>query len=178
MMENSCTKTFYEVFPDYETFESAYGTSPLADAVSDENLEVLYYLLYAKYGNNHITNLDENQFKFKVFSTIWKYGPAWEKKLNVQANLRDISEDNLLVGAKAIYNHAYNPGTDPSTASLTELTYINDQNTTNYKKSKMDAYTQLLGILATDVTEEFLIQFKPLFKKFISPFTVLYESEE
>ena len=33
-----------------------------------------------------------------------------------------------------------NPGTEPSTGSLEELTSINAQNTTGYKKSKLDAY--------------------------------------
>ena len=92
--------------------------------------------------------------------------------------MRELTSDQLLEGAKAIYNHAYNPSTTPSTASLTELTYINDQNTTNYKKSKMDAYTQLWNLLATDVTEYFLDRFSVLFKKFISPKTYLYVEED
>ena len=33
-----------------------------------------------------------------------------------------------------------NPGTEPSTGSLEELTSISAQNTTGYKKSKLDAY--------------------------------------
>ena len=182
---DSLTKKFTDIYSSYSAFKTDYDASALAGAISEsnpDNLQILYYLLYAKYGNNHITNLDENQFKYKLFSIIWQYGPTWEKRLEIQGNLRNLlnvaNEADLLAGAKAIYNHAFNPSTDPSTQSLTELTYINDQNTTNYKKSKMDAYTQLWGLLATDVTEDFLEKFRPLFKKFISPFTILYESEE
>ena len=174
----SLTKKFTDIYPDYNTFETDYTGSPLNGAITNDNLEILYYLLYAKYGNSHITNMDENQFKFKLFSTIWKYGPTWEKKLEIQGNLRELSEDELLVGAKAIYNHAFNPETTPTTQDLEELEYINDQNTTNYKKSVMEAYGQLWGLLATDVTESFLANFSVLFKKFISPVTYVYESEE
>ena len=57
----------------------------------------------------------------------------------------------------------------PSTGSLDELTYINDQQTSSYKKNKLDAYTQQWDMLETDVTEEFLVKFKKCFKNFVSP---------
>lgn len=179
---DSLTKKFTDIYGDYDDFKDDYDASVVADAISSDSLEILYYLLYARYANDRITNLDENQFKHKLFSIIWQYGPTWEKRLEIQGNLRDLlnaaNEADLLAGAKAIYNHAFNPSTDPSTQSLTELTYINDQNTTNYKKSKMDAYTQLWGLLATDVTESFLDRFSVLFKKFISPKLFIYEEED
>ena len=60
-----------------------------------------------------------------------------------------------------------NPGTAPSTSSLEELPGIDDQNTTQYKKNKLDAYANLMGLLEKDVTEEFLSKFKNLFLKFV-----------
>lgn len=87
----------------------------------------------------------------------------------MQQNLRNISEDDLLKGSKAIYNHAFNPSAAPTTGTLEEIDYINDQNTTNYKKSKMDAYTQLWELLKTDVTGEFLAKFQKCFKQFVKP---------
>jgi hypothetical protein len=75
----------------------------------------------------------------------------------------------LLAGSKAIYNTALNPSVSPSTSSLEELTYINSQNTTNYKRSKLEAYAQLLDLLEVDVTEEFLNKFKKCFKVFVAP---------
>ena len=78
-----------------------------------------------------------------------------------------------------MHNHAYNPSTVPSTGSLDELNYINDQNTTNLKKSKMDAYEQLLSLLEVDVTEEFISKFKKCFKVFVAPEEpLLYVTEE
>lgn len=188
MIQMSQTKTFNQVWKNYDLFKVDYDASPFTGAIHEgeiiegktmpDNLQILYYLLYAKFGNSFITNLDENQWKFKVFSTIWKYGPAWEKKLEIQANLKELEldSDTLLQGAKAIYNKALNPETNPTTAALEELTYINEQNTTNYKKSKMDALTQLWNLIATDVTDSFLERFAPLFKKIWNP-GILFESE-
>ena len=179
MIQMSQTKTFNEIWANYTTFSTDFNTSPFNGIITANNLEILYYLLYAKFGNSFITNLDENQWKFKVFSTIWKYGPAWEKKLEIQANLKalELDSDTLLQGAKAIYNKALNPETEPSTSALTELTYINEQTTTNYEKSKMDALNQLWNLISTDVTESFLERFAPLFKKIWNP-GILFESEE
>lgn len=140
--------------------------------------KTLFYLLYARYGNSPIANLDINQFKYKIFSIIFQYGPTWEKRLDIQDKLRALSDADILVGSKAIYNHANNPSTTPSTATLDELTYIDDQNTTNYKKSKMDAYTQLWALLKADVTEEFLKKFQKCFKQFIAPEQPLMYVEE
>lgn len=162
-------KKFCDIFPSVDTFVDEFAASPFGNAITDTNRRLLYYMLYANYGNSPISNADENQFKYRVWSTIFMYGPTWEKRLEIQSKLRNLSEDELLRGGKAIYNHAFNPGTGPSTASLEELDYINDQNTTNYKKSKLEAYSILLELLKTDVSRDFINKFKPLFLKVVSP---------
>ena len=154
-------------------------TTKAGTKLSDASINLLFYLLYSKYGNNPIANNDVNQFKFKIFSIVFQYGPSWEKRLDIQEKLRALSDEDIIKGSKAIYNTALNPSTDPSTASLEELEYINSQNTTNYKKSKMDAYTQLWDLLATDVTGEFINKFKVCFKQFVRPENpLLYITEE
>lgn len=231
MIPNSATKTFVQIFENYDTFETAYKASALKNAITDNNLEILYYLLYAKYGNNPITNFDENQWKYKVFGVIFQYGPTWEKKLDIQATLRGLTEAQIKTGmARAIsntgtvgntgsntynnltsadtgsdiHNHAYNPSTDPTTQTTTELNYINEQHVDKFGKTNtmsgsvsntntqtnnlatsdqitkgiLDGYSELWDILVSDVTEDFLAKFKPLFKRFVSPFTELYEGEE
>ena len=183
------TKTFADLYEDYDTFKEDHVDNAMLPCIIDHddgtdenpkvsNLQILYYLAYSKFGNNPIANLDENQFKAKFEAVMWQYGPAWEKKLDIQKKVRELTADDLLTGAKAINNHAFNPSTEPSTASLDELTYINEQNTTSYKKSKMDAYGQLWNLIADDVTEEFLDRFKPLFQKVVHAKAFLYESED
>lgn len=166
------TKTFAQVYPSYEKFKEDYdalitlvsgGVQPLTNA----NAQATFYLLFARYGNNPIVNFDITQFKMKLMSVIATYGPVWEKKKAIQKSLRDLSEAELLQGAKQIYNHAFNPSTEPSTQELEELTHINDQNVTNNKKAKMEAYSILWANLHVDATDEYLNKFKNCFSRFV-----------
>lgn len=166
------TKTFTQVYGSYDEFKSDYddlislvsgGITPL----TADNIRATYYLLYARYGNTPIVNYDETQFKMKLMSVIATYGPVWEKKKAIQVSLRGLSEAELLQGAKQIYNHAFNPSTEPSTQELEELTHINDQNVTNNKKSKMEAYSILWANLHVDATDEYMNKFKNCFSRFV-----------
>lgn len=177
------TKTFADVWPDYDSFQKEYTESAFGDlgpmTVYNDNLRLLYYLLYARYGNSPIANLDENQFKYKIWSTIFQYGPVWQEKLDLQKKLLSLSDEELQSGSIMIYNHAFNPGTAPGTSTTDELAYVNDQNTSRSKRSKLEAYTALWDILVTDITESFLRHFQKLFKQFVrqeSP--TLYAEED
>lgn len=169
MLPKYDTELFTDIWEDVDDFLADYNGIGIPATISTSSATTLYYLLYARYANNPIANYDQTQWKYKIFSVIYQYGPTWEKRLAIQTSLRALTDADILAGSKAIYNSALNPGTDPSTASLDELTYINSQNTTNYKKSKMDAYAQLWDLLSTDVTAEFLNRFRPCFKQFVSP---------
>jgi len=173
------TKKFTDIWEDASSFVAdTFTDNPLVNPqMSQSDYTQLYYLLYARYGNSSIANFDENQFKFKVSSIIFQYGGIWKKEVAIQRDLLTLDGDNLLKGTVAIYNHSYNPSTSPSTSTLNELTTIDDQNTTNYRKSKMDAYTQLLGLIDEDITKKFLDKFKNLFIKIVEPQEpLLYES--
>lgn len=166
------TKLFTEVWDEASKFKTDFLASPFAGAISatnPDNITILYYLLYAKYGNNPIANFDEEQFKYKVYSVIYSYGPAWEKRLDIQDKLRKLSEDDLRLGSKAIYNQALNPSEAPGTGTLDELGYINAQNTSNFKRGKLEGYSLLWDLLATDVTTEFVNKFNICFSKVVRP---------
>lgn len=192
MFPQYSTVLFTDVWDDVDTFKADLAESPFAGCIHygetvgtapnqttyPDNVSLIFYLLYARYGNNPIANRDTNQWKFKIFSVLFQYGPTWEKRLDIQDKLRHLSEDDIIKGSKSIFNHAFNPSTAPSTSSLDELTYINDQSTSNYKKSKMDAYMQLWELLDNDVTEDFIKKFRPCFKTFVSPERPLLYSTE
>ena len=178
------TKTFTEVWNSYDKFKIDYddlmpliaGSNTL---LNNDNVRATYYLLYAKFGNNPLSNYDETQFKMKIMSVIATYGPTWQRKKAIQVSLRELSEDALIQGAKQIYNHAFNPSTEPSTSQLTELTHINDQNVTNNKKSKMEAYSILWANLHVDATDEYLNKFKNCFSRFVGDqYPIIYVEEE
>lgn len=166
---NFRTRTFTDIYSDFESFKTDYTDCDIPTTIDDTALKTLYYLLYARYGNSNIASSDETQFKYKVFSTIFMYGPAWQKRLDIQNKLIDLSDDEILVGSTAIYNSAYNPETAPTTQATEELNYINQQNVTKYKKSKLEAYAVLEELIKTDVTEQFIGKFKKLFITIVEP---------
>lgn len=117
-------------------------------------------------------------FKIRFMSRIWQHAPAWKKELDIQNKLRSMSLDDnspIYEGSKAIYNTALNPGTQPTEE---ELNYINSQNTTKYKKSKLEGLAILTDLMKNDVTETFLRRFDDFFKTIIySGRTLLYGTE-
>ena len=171
MIPQYSTKLFTEVWDSSDAFLADYHSygEGIPNKITDASAKTLFYLLYSRYGNNPIANYDVNQFKMKVFSIIWQYGPTWERRLEIQDRLRELNEQELMTGSKSIYNHAFNPSSDPSTSSTEELGYVNDQNTANYKRGLLEAYSSLWEVLRVDVTEEFIKKFLVCFKKFARP---------
>lgn len=163
------TKTFKDIWGNEDLFITDFSNSVFSDCLNDKSKRLLYGLLLARYANSPIANLDEGQFKGKLFSIAFQYGPTWERRLAIQSSLRSMSEDELLTGPKTVHNHASNPSTRPSNSSMAELNYIDDQNTSSYRKSKLDAYSQLWDLLDIDVTGGFIQRFSVCFKTFVSP---------
>lgn len=176
------TKTFTEIYDVVTEFTTDYSTINLGGISDSTLLNKLYYLLYAKFGNSPISNLDETQWKYKLFSTIFQYGPNWEKELEVQGILRALNLSDLIdegqvqdvidhngtniqtvqntgtVGTvndiETITNHAYNPSTTPSTDAYDPLTYINDQQATKTDNDTTVTNNLTTGIQATDNTDD------------------------
>lgn len=183
---NYRNRSFNDIYPEVDQFEqdySEFNKGLLASGVSGTAVDTIWVLLSARYGNSTVASANEEQFKLKLFTTIFMYGPTWEKRLKIQEKVRGLIDDegniseDLLLGGKAIYNTALNPSTavqsgdggNVGTNTMTELKYINQQNTTNYKKSLPEAYSILTGLLETDVTSQFLDRFKKLFLTVVSP---------
>lgn len=175
-------RTYNQIYETFESFNDDFtlfkqnGLNP--QLLNPITAQTIFMLLTAYYGNSVIINDSESQFKAKLFSIIYMYAPAWEKRVDVQNKLRNLTEQELTTGSKVIYNHAYNPGTKPSTTDLTELPEINEQNTNNYIKNKIEGYSNLIMLLKTDVTKEFVDKFKTLFMTIVEPeLPLLYITE-
>lgn len=170
---NYRNRKFTDIYENVDDFATDYNNICVnkmgITAFEQSDAESLYYLLYARYGNSTIASSDETQFKFKLFSIVFSSGPSWKRKLDAQRKLLQLSDEDIRLGSKAIYNHAFNPSTEPSTATLTEITKIDDQNTTNYLKSQLEGYSALIELIKDDVTGLFLDKFKKLFLTFVVP---------
>lgn len=177
---NYTNRKFRNIFPNYESFENTY----LSDCPEllpknfkpDQNnhypdIKLTYILLLSYYGNSTVANDDENQFKFKLFSTIFRYGPTWKMRTDIQDKLRAINldDDSWREGGFNILNTSVNPSTQPANNSEQILETINQQNTSRYKKGKLAAYGELYALLKTDVVGEYIDKFKKLFLQVVEP---------
>lgn len=177
------TRTFGEIFPTTNDFTTYYAGNAVparlltgADYATYQ-ADTIYALLASEYFGAHIAMSSEDWFKLKVMQIIYEYGPQWQREMVLQDKLLKLSEDDVLLGSKAIYNHAQNPSTEPSTNTLEELTYIDDQNTTKWKKEKVRGYAEASQGLDNRITRDFLNKFKKLFIRFVYPTGPIFYEE-
>lgn len=164
---------FTDIWDNAEDFITDYTNCPIPKMVSNDSAATIFYLLYARYGNNVISSTDRERFKYMVFSLIFQYGATWEKKTEIQKNLRGLTLDDLVLGETQISNHAYNPDGNPSTQTLNELQFINEQHVRKDRRGKLEGYAMLMALLETDITGEFLDRFRTLFVSIAAPQTDL-----
>ena len=159
------TKIFTDIWNRASEFIYDYKHVGIPTTISDTNANTLYYLLYARYANNPLANYDEEQFKYRVFSIIFQYGPTWEKRLSVQQTLRGLQIEDLVGDGtfSQLFGHqgANSSNTtnssnstrtiDNDTTSTGTVTVDTDNDTTDVKNHAMnpsttpavDAYTPL-----------------------------------
>ena len=89
---------FTDVYDNADDFVADYKDNGFPTTIKDDSANVLFYLLYSRYGNNTIASSDLTRFKYKMFGTVWQYGPTWEKKLDIQKMLREFTEAQILSG--------------------------------------------------------------------------------
>lgn len=169
---------FTDVFPDEQSFLDEYGAGKIQTTISNDNARTLYYLLYGQYGNSTIAASDINRFRYQLFSIVFAYGPTWEKRLEIQKTLRELTPDELLLGSMQINNQAAHTGQAPTTQTLEELPGINEQYVTKRRKDKLTAYGVLAELLKTDVTMDFIAKFKRLFITIVQPEMPLWYATE
>ena len=82
MMPMYDTNLFCEIWDSSDSFLADYTntnpnfTNQVPTTISQQNALMTYLLLFSRYGNNPIANYDVTQFKNKIFTIIWQYGPA------------------------------------------------------------------------------------------------------
>ena len=165
---------FSDVWVSAEDFMKDINAQPIITPsdYKEGDLERIFYLLYAKYGNSTIAANDVNRFKFGVYTIIYSSAMPWLKKMEVQKRLYSMQEEEMLKGSRQIYNTAQNPSVDPGTSTESELPYIDGQNVSINKRGVLEGYGVLMSLLRLDVTADFLNKFKSLF------LTVVYPEDE
>lgn len=158
------TRTFSQIFPSYEAFAGDWASIGLPNTLQESDfLKTIYILLMGEYASSSIMNMSESQFRIRFWTRVMSYGGQYERELKMQQKLLSMTDDELQVSSKVIYNSAINPSTAPSTDTMYELPTINQQNTTNHKRSLLNAYDFLEELLDDSLTKKFVRRFNDLF---------------
>ena len=139
------TKLMTDVWSDATGFLTDYQNAGIPTTITNQNATTLYYLLDAKYGNTPIANYDENQWKYKMFSIIFQYGPTWEKRLDIQTTLRGLQISDL------IDNGSYRESFSHSGSETSSKTG-SDNNTRTLNTTEKNTGTSALANTGTDTT--------------------------
>ena len=139
------TKLMTEVWSQASDFLTDYQNAGIPTTISNQNATTLYYLLYAKYGNTPIANYDEQQWKYKMFSIIFQYGPTWEKRLDIQTTLRGLQIADL------VDNGSYRALSSQSGSETSSKTG-SDNNTRTLNTTEKNTGTSALANTGTDTT--------------------------
>lgn len=161
---NYRTRSFADIYEDPDTFLIEYknnGAIPVN--VADGDIKTIWGLLYSYYGNSHIKSSDENRFKYQLFSIIYQYAPTWVKKMDIQDKLRNLTEEDIRLGSATTFASGANPATE-ITDSQIESAGANAYTRQKTRKSKIEAYAMLYGLLEQDITKEFINRFNTLFR--------------
>lgn len=178
---NSATSRFTEVFTSVDTFITSFRESPLNDAnLTDETLKKVFYELVARYGDSYFKSTNDYRNKLKTFSILANEGVVYQKKLEIQKNLINLTLQELMDDGVSISNYAENPG-DEATTTIDAyegedfLKYVNNQSVNKAKSNKLNAYkSQLYAI--RDVTTAFIERFADLFESILwSSYLPIYE---
>lgn len=179
LFTNQWTQTLSDVYPSYAQFVNDYQTLGIPQRLTDVSfLETIYILLMGEYASSSIMSFSEDQFRLRLFTLIMSYGPQYERELKLQDTLLRMTDEELQLSSKAIYNSSFNPSEAPTTDTLDELTTINQQNVTKHKRSKLDAYAMLTDLLNADLTKQFIKRFDHLFVRVLRTNNPLYYTTE
>ena len=90
---------FSECWDNVDLFVEDMEETGIPVKITNDSLKTLFYLLYSYYGNSVIASSDINRFKFNVASMIFQFGPTWEKRIEIQDKLRNLTDAEIERGA-------------------------------------------------------------------------------
>lgn len=145
MLPQYDTKLMTDVWSKATDFVTDYQNIGIPTTISVQNATTLYYLLYARYGNTPIANYDEEQWKYKIFSIVFQYGPTWEKRLDIQNTLRGLQISDLVDNGSfhELFSHS---------ASETSSKTGSDNNTRTLNTTEKNTGTSAVANTGTDTT--------------------------
>lgn len=158
-------KDINEVNTDIETF------FPSVSPMEPEE----YAALLGRYAESEIRYTNRTQFKL-AFLTLYKEAQERVRaKLRINKILRELEEDEALVGMQVVANQATNPDTEPPTEDYEQLPYVNAQTSQREKVGRVTGLYNWKHSVGGQAYIEFLDTFMKLFRVIHKHAEAVYE---
>lgn len=142
------------------------GTSKITPVLTEDQTTQCYYLLMSRYNESTFKLTDKDAIARRIGAILASYGAVWAKNKEINQTVRNMSESDIIEGQTSVSNNASNPSIEPSTQTLDELTYIDNQMVNKTKRSKLNAYEHFKDMIDSEKDEWLIEKFKILFIKF------------
>lgn len=171
------TKTFKDIFTDYDSFSDWYADCGLSDDETDIPAKKTFQLIFNEYADSHVA-YDEEGFKNHFANDLYTYYKEFEATTKSISELMNLTDDQIAIGQTMIMNVADIPETTSST-DVETVDFINNQQKTISKKGVLQIKREQLSNKRTLTVKTFLNRFRHLFIKILSPaFTTVFAEDD
>ena len=154
-------KLFAEIFPDLTTINARRAAiNPLIPAINNEE----FVALMGRYGESHVRFSTDLMFEYNFFTILRENQERLRTKLEANAKLRALSEDEALEGEEVIINVSANPDSAPATDAYEALPTVTQQNAQKAKLGKVQGLYNWKHSVGGQAYNEYLDGFKMLFR--------------
>lgn len=169
------TKRFIDAFPKFKAdedeevkyFWETWEDSPFYDEdLTEDDLKDVYNHLLAKYYNWHYVYMDDLGIALNTMHIIHDYYPNCKQRLDLVAQLRELTVDDFAKSGIQIDSQGANPKTATDMDALIDL--VDSQNASFQLRSEEGAIRAKFMSLYDGVMDEFIDRFKDLFVKLYS----------
>lgn len=174
---NNFTKTFVfkDLIPTFDKFLELYDNYMIEHInLDDEELEIIYKILYNNYCNCSVAYDTPNAFYRMFFLEIFNSGEDYIIKLNMVKRLRQLSEDDLVKEYETVSNVANNDNEIVSDPLQHIVPYITTQSSSTSKGNKANAILRGLSAYRDNNVKYFVDKFQYLFLTIFGDFGIYY----
>lgn len=175
-MLNHNTRLFKNIFPDYQSFVDWYKTTPLCDGENDIPSERTFTIIAYEYNDSHSAFSIES-FKEHFANDLYTFYKEFEETTKAITELMKLTDDDIAIADKTIFNTANIPETESST-DIEEVDFVSSQQKTINKKGLLQVKKEQLSNKRTYTVRAFLNKFRHLFIKILSSAYIHVYTEE
>jgi len=159
--------TFYQRYPDKDTFVAMFSASPMALQIATGEIEALYIKMVAEFMHSTFTFIDPLQQDLQTMRRISEYYPNLAKRLAIQDRILTMSIDDISKGGIAVRSEMVQPDTDTVDPASADLPFVSSKALSANTLSEIQALQRQYTMIVDGLWQDFLNKCKDLFIMFV-----------